>query len=140
MLLTCAQSCLSRLVYDKVIFARLQIACRCNFVEYHSACWWRGVISWVIRVFGIVRLIGVVGLIGVVRIVWLSILSRNNIVGIIKCRVGLGSPYVLFQSRIVHIWVSVQLQLIYGVVSVHLFFAHGVFVGPTNKHVQSPFG
>ena len=132
-LVRCAQSRLSRLVNDKVIFAYLQVASRCNLVEHHCTCWWRGFVARVVGLFGVVWFVGFV------RIVGLVVSVRNHIVGIVECRVRLRSPHILFKSGIVHIGVSVHLQLIYSLVSIHFFLAYGVFPRPTNEHVQSPF-
>ena len=80
-LVRCAQSRLCRLVNDEVIFAYLQVASRCNLVEHHCTCWWRGLVAW------FVGLVGFVGLVWFVRIVGLVVSVRNHIVGIVECRV-----------------------------------------------------
>ena len=75
----------------------------------------------------------------VVRIRRSHFASTVVIVGVER-NAGFAAPYILFQSGEVDIGVAVLLYFIHRIVAGNLFRAYGVFGGPTQQHVECPFG
>ena len=73
--------------------------------------------------------------------VWIRLRVRCNL-GIVivvrECDVGLVAPYILLQSRVVNVRISVSLYLVYGIVAVYLLLAYGVVGSPSEEHVYGP--